>query len=106
MTVLTRATVQLPLEDTEVDARQYDDERAETGGFGAGAGKVQARLPTRPDEYCMCHARGGLGCSTRGFVAAARPPGCHCSHWREGSAAAIPPAGQLCAPTAPPPHGH
>lgn len=33
---------QLPLEDTEVDARQYDDSSAETGGFGAGAGKVQA----------------------------------------------------------------
>jgi len=39
---LTIAEVQLPLEDTEVDARQYDEERGETGGFGAGAGKVTA----------------------------------------------------------------
>jgi histone-binding protein RBBP4 len=31
----------LPLEDTETDARQYDEERGEVGGFGAAAGKVQ-----------------------------------------------------------------
>ena len=31
---------QLPLEDAEVDARQYD-ESGEVGGYGAGAGKVQ-----------------------------------------------------------------
>lgn len=35
------AEVQLPLEDAELDARQYDDERGEVGGFGASAGKVQ-----------------------------------------------------------------
>lgn len=35
------AEVQLPLEGAEVDARQYEDERGEVGGFGAGAGKVQ-----------------------------------------------------------------
>jgi len=34
------AEVQLPLEDAEVDARQYD-ESGEVGGYGAGAGKVQ-----------------------------------------------------------------
>lgn len=34
------AEVQLPLEETESDARQYDEERGEVGGFGAGAGKV------------------------------------------------------------------
>mmetsp|Transcript_7591 Transcript_7591/g.19319 ORF Transcript_7591/g.19319 Transcript_7591/m.19319 type:complete len:424 (-) Transcript_7591:119-1390(-) len=34
------AEVQLPLEDIEIDARQYD-ERGEVGGFGAAAGKVQ-----------------------------------------------------------------
>mmetsp|Transcript_21017 Transcript_21017/g.29086 ORF Transcript_21017/g.29086 Transcript_21017/m.29086 type:complete len:421 (+) Transcript_21017:226-1488(+) len=38
---LMRAQVMLPLEDTETDARQYDEERGEAGGFGAGAGKVQ-----------------------------------------------------------------
>jgi hypothetical protein len=39
-----------------VDARQYDDERQETGGFGAGAGKVQARgalrLPASGAPHC------------------------------------------------------
>eukprot|EP00271_Cylindrocystis_brebissonii_P000883 TRINITY_DN11054_c0_g1_i1.p1 TRINITY_DN11054_c0_g1~~TRINITY_DN11054_c0_g1_i1.p1 ORF type:complete len:458 (-),score=116.75 TRINITY_DN11054_c0_g1_i1:310-1683(-) len=37
---LTLAEVQLPLEDAEIDARQYDDERGEVGGFGAAQGKV------------------------------------------------------------------
>lgn len=32
--------VQLPLEDSETDARQYDEERQEVGGFGSSAGKV------------------------------------------------------------------
>lgn len=35
------AQVQLPLEDVETDARQYDEEFAESGGFGAEFGKVQ-----------------------------------------------------------------
>ncbi|KAK9805231.1 hypothetical protein WJX72_007327 [[Myrmecia] bisecta] len=35
------AEVALPLEDSETDARQYDEERGEVGGFGAPAGKVQ-----------------------------------------------------------------
>lgn len=34
------AEVQLPQEDTELDARQYDDERNEVGGYGAGQGRV------------------------------------------------------------------
>lgn len=34
------ADVQLPLEDAEIDSRQYEDEKAETGGCGASAGKV------------------------------------------------------------------
>eukprot|EP00850_Spirogloea_muscicola_P022410 SM000292S11265 [mRNA] locus=s292:84556:85301:- [translate_table: standard] len=38
---LMLAEVQLPLEDTEIDARQYDDEKGEVGGFGAGNGKVE-----------------------------------------------------------------
>jgi histone-binding protein RBBP4 len=37
---LMRAEVQLPLEDTEMDARQYDDSKNEVGGFGAATGKV------------------------------------------------------------------
>ena len=35
-----RAEVQLPLEDTEMDARQYDDSKNEVGGFGTATGKV------------------------------------------------------------------
>jgi histone-binding protein RBBP4 len=38
---LMLAQVQLPLEDAENDARQYDDERGEIGGFGCANGKVQ-----------------------------------------------------------------
>ncbi|KAG1663769.1 hypothetical protein FOA52_011820 [Chlamydomonas sp. UWO 241] len=34
------AEVQLPLEDSELDARQFDDERNEVGGYGSGQGKV------------------------------------------------------------------
>lgn len=34
------AEVQLPLEDSELDARQYDDERNEVGGYGGAHGKV------------------------------------------------------------------
>ena len=30
----TSAQVHLPLEDSELDARQYDDERGEVGGYG------------------------------------------------------------------------
>lgn len=34
------AEVQLPLEESELDGRQYDDERNEVGGFGGAHGKV------------------------------------------------------------------
>lgn len=34
------AQVQLPLEDSENNARQYDDERGDLGGFGCSSGKV------------------------------------------------------------------
>ncbi|GBF91406.1 hypothetical protein Rsub_04146 [Raphidocelis subcapitata] len=37
---LMLAEVQLPLQDSEVDARAYDDERGEVGGFGSAHGKV------------------------------------------------------------------
>eukprot|EP00191_Tetraselmis_sp_GSL018_P008148 CAMPEP_0177608482 /NCGR_PEP_ID=MMETSP0419_2-20121207/18497_1 /TAXON_ID=582737 /ORGANISM="Tetraselmis sp., Strain GSL018" /LENGTH=443 /DNA_ID=CAMNT_0019103179 /DNA_START=225 /DNA_END=1553 /DNA_ORIENTATION=- len=37
---LMLAEVQLPLEDTELDARQYDDDRGEVGGFGSATGKL------------------------------------------------------------------
>ncbi|KAL0735067.1 hypothetical protein Bca4012_011277 [Brassica carinata] len=35
------AQAQLPLNDTESEARQYDDDRSEFGGFGCASGKVQ-----------------------------------------------------------------
>lgn len=35
------AEVQLPLEDSELDMRQYDEERQEVGGFGGAHGKVR-----------------------------------------------------------------
>ena len=37
---LMLAQVQLPLEDAENDARNYDDDRADLGGFGCANGKV------------------------------------------------------------------
>jgi len=33
--------VRLPLEDTEIDARQYDDERGEAGGFAGVSAKIE-----------------------------------------------------------------
>ncbi|KAM7474650.1 hypothetical protein LguiB_021893 [Lonicera macranthoides] len=38
---LMLAHVQLPLEDAENDARHYDDDRSDVGGFGCANGKVQ-----------------------------------------------------------------
>lgn len=37
---LMLAQVQLPLDDAENDARHYDDDRSDFGGFGAANGKV------------------------------------------------------------------
>mmetsp|Transcript_5612 Transcript_5612/g.9821 ORF Transcript_5612/g.9821 Transcript_5612/m.9821 type:complete len:433 (+) Transcript_5612:64-1362(+) len=38
------ATVNLPLPDTEIDARKYDDEKGEMGGFGGEHGKVEVQV--------------------------------------------------------------
>ncbi|PPS08226.1 hypothetical protein GOBAR_AA12433 [Gossypium barbadense] len=38
---LMLAQVQLPLQDSENDARQYDHDRSDLGGFGCASGKVQ-----------------------------------------------------------------
>jgi len=35
------AEVKLPLEDTDIDVRKYDDQKGEIGGFGAVPGKVE-----------------------------------------------------------------
>ncbi len=48
---LMLAQVQLPLEDSENDARQYDDERGDMGGFGCSSGKVWNRIMF---HFC-CH---------------------------------------------------
>jgi hypothetical protein len=37
---LMTVQVQLPCEDSELDPRQYDEERAEVGGFGTSHGRV------------------------------------------------------------------
>lgn len=47
---LMLAQVQLPLEDSENDARQYDDERGDTGGFGCSSGKVCGSFGS--DAWC------------------------------------------------------
>lgn len=41
---LMLAEVQLPLEDSENEARHYDDDRSEIGGFGGANGKVRSFL--------------------------------------------------------------
>lgn len=38
------ADVRLPLEDTEIDARKYDDESQDMGGFGGVAGKIEVQI--------------------------------------------------------------
>ncbi|KAF0724773.1 hypothetical protein AaE_009761 [Aphanomyces astaci] len=38
------AEVRLPLEDTEIDARNYDDDSSELGGFGGASGKVEVQI--------------------------------------------------------------
>lgn len=41
---LMLAEVQLPTQDSEIDANGYDEEHGEVGGYGAAAGKVQVCL--------------------------------------------------------------
>ena len=58
------AEAQLPLEDTEIDARKYDDERGEAGGFGGVSSKIEVtqkinhegevnRAATCPNPYLI-----------------------------------------------------
>ena len=52
------AECQLPLEDSDVDARCYDDTagRSDVGGYGAGAGKVRASgLALQNTVLCNSH---------------------------------------------------
>lgn len=51
---LMLAQVQLPLEDSENDARQYDDERGDMGGFGCSSGKVLVRFQREEVAVGFC----------------------------------------------------
>jgi len=42
-------SVRLPNEDTEIDARQYDDERGELGGYGGTQSKIQVKVRINHD---------------------------------------------------------
>jgi len=46
---LMLAEVRLPLEDSEMDVRQYDDDRSEVGGFGSAAGKLAVKQQINHD---------------------------------------------------------
>eukprot|EP00053_Salpingoeca_punica_P007050 m.65234 g.65234 ORF g.65234 m.65234 type:complete len:430 (+) comp13976_c0_seq2:116-1405(+) len=46
---LVIADVQLPNEDAHVDARKYDDERGEHGGFGSVSGKIEVKVKINHD---------------------------------------------------------
>jgi histone-binding protein RBBP4 len=50
---LMLAEVQLPLDDSENDARHYDDERGEIGGFGCSGGKVKQRVVSKSLHPCF-----------------------------------------------------
>lgn len=41
---LMMANVTLPLPDTEIDARKYEDEKGEVGGFGGSNAKVEIKV--------------------------------------------------------------
>lgn len=44
MNYLQIAVVKLPTEDTEIDARKYDEERGELGGYGGSAAKIETKI--------------------------------------------------------------
>jgi histone-binding protein RBBP4 len=41
--------VELPLEDTELDNRNYDDEKQQVGGFGTPHGKIHIKQQINHD---------------------------------------------------------
>jgi hypothetical protein len=41
---LLLAEVNLPLATTEIDARKYDDEKGEVGGFGGTLAKIDVKI--------------------------------------------------------------
>ncbi|GMI38016.1 hypothetical protein TrRE_jg8806 [Triparma retinervis] len=64
------ANVTLPKEDTEIDARAYNDEKEEVGGFGAVGNKVEIRMKIK-HEGEVHRAR---YCPQNPFVVATRGP--------------------------------
>ena len=50
------ADVCLPLAESEIDARKYDDEKGEVGGFGGTLSKIDIKIKIAHDgEYpCLC----------------------------------------------------
>ena len=48
---LMLAEVALPTADSEAEARGYDEERGEVGGFGSAAGRVQVRTGSHAQPW-------------------------------------------------------
>jgi hypothetical protein len=69
------AEVQLPTQDSETDASNYDEETGEVGGYGAMSGKVQVNTtPFKQVSLKACRSSGGVG--GRPLRHAGRGPGC------------------------------
>ncbi len=43
--------VRLPTEDADIDARKYDDERGESGGFGGVSAKIEVSQSVITNPY-------------------------------------------------------
>lgn len=56
---MPHAEVELPLEDTELDNRNYDDEKQQVGGFGTPHGKIHIKQQINHDGE-VNRARYGL----------------------------------------------
>lgn len=66
------AEVRLPLEDTEIDARKYDDERGEAGGFAGDRRAVKRRQ--RGTAASLGSLRLRLGTRQRRLLLGPQPP--------------------------------
>jgi histone-binding protein RBBP4 len=60
--------VELPLEDTELDNRNYDDEKQQVGGFGTPHGKIHIKQQINHDGE-VNRARCALGAGPAGGCA-------------------------------------
>lgn len=87
---LMLAEVALPLADSEAEARGYDEERGEVGGFGSAAGRVQVRgLPSR--LLCWSMRAGCSFSSARGGTSAPprRPNDMHAGVYEQRTAGRV-----------------